>query len=42
VSASGGLPLVGHCYEEGSFRPPYQPFLLKFSEPTCTSSTRTR
>jgi predicted ATPase len=25
--ASGGLPLVGHCYEEGSFRPPYQPFV---------------
>jgi predicted ATPase len=27
VSASGGLPLVGHCYEEGSFRPLYQPFV---------------
>jgi DNA-binding NarL/FixJ family response regulator len=27
VSASGGLPLVGHCYEEGSFRRPYQPFV---------------
>src|SRR3974390_3476453 len=27
VSASGGLALVGHCYEEGSFRPPYQPFV---------------
>jgi DNA-binding CsgD family transcriptional regulator len=27
ASASGGLPLVGHCYEEGSFRPPYQPFV---------------
>jgi predicted ATPase len=27
VSASSGLPLVGHCYEEGSFRPPYQPFV---------------
>jgi DNA-binding CsgD family transcriptional regulator len=30
VSASGGLPLVGHCYEEGSFRPPYQPFVEVF------------
>jgi DNA-binding CsgD family transcriptional regulator len=27
VSVSDGLPLVGHCYEEGSFRPPYQPFV---------------
>jgi DNA-binding CsgD family transcriptional regulator len=31
VSASGGLPLVGHCYEEGSFRPPYQPFVEAFA-----------
>jgi predicted ATPase len=31
VSASGGLPLVGHCYEEGSFRPPYQPFVEVFA-----------
>jgi DNA-binding CsgD family transcriptional regulator len=31
VSASGGLPLVGHCYEEGSFRPPYQPFAEVFA-----------
>ena len=30
VSASGGRPLVGHCYEEGSFRPPYQPFVEVF------------
>src|SRR5262249_45773918 len=30
VSASAGLPLVGHCYEEGSFRPPYQPFVEVF------------
>jgi hypothetical protein len=30
VSGSGGLPLVGHCYEEGSFRPPYQPFVEVF------------
>jgi DNA-binding CsgD family transcriptional regulator len=27
VSTSRGLPLVGHCYEEGSFRPPYQPYV---------------
>jgi hypothetical protein len=25
VSAAGVRPLVGQCYEEGSFRPPYQP-----------------
>jgi DNA-binding CsgD family transcriptional regulator len=31
ASASGGLPLVGHCYEEGSFRPPYQPFVEVFA-----------
>jgi DNA-binding CsgD family transcriptional regulator len=31
VSDSGGLPLVGHCYEEGSFRRPYQPFVEAFS-----------
>jgi DNA-binding CsgD family transcriptional regulator len=31
ISASGGLPLVGHCYEEGSFRRPYQPFVEAFS-----------
>jgi DNA-binding CsgD family transcriptional regulator len=31
VSASRGLPLVGHCYEEGSFRPPYQPFVEVFA-----------
>jgi DNA-binding CsgD family transcriptional regulator len=31
VSASGGLPLVGHCYEEGSFRPPYQAFVEVFA-----------
>jgi DNA-binding CsgD family transcriptional regulator len=31
VSASGGLSLVGHCYEEGSFRRPYQPFVEAFS-----------
>jgi DNA-binding CsgD family transcriptional regulator len=29
VKASG-TPLVGHCYEEGSFRPPYQPFVEVF------------
>src|SRR5215472_12841575 len=27
VVEAGGLPLVGHCYEEGSFRPPYQAFV---------------
>jgi DNA-binding CsgD family transcriptional regulator len=31
VLASGGLPLVGHCYEEGSFRAPYQPFVEVFA-----------
>jgi DNA-binding CsgD family transcriptional regulator len=31
VSASGGLPVVGHCYDEGSFRPPYQPFVEVFA-----------
>src|SRR5690348_8369588 len=30
VEASGGKSLVGHCYEEGSFRPPYQPFVEVF------------
>ena len=30
VEVSGGTPLVGHCYEEGSFRPPYQPFVEVF------------
>jgi hypothetical protein len=30
VEGSGGTPLVGHCYEEGSFRPPYQPFVEVF------------
>jgi DNA-binding CsgD family transcriptional regulator/tetratricopeptide (TPR) repeat protein len=32
VSASGGRRLVGHCYEEGSFRPPYQPFVEVFGQ----------
>jgi DNA-binding CsgD family transcriptional regulator len=31
VFDSGGLPLVGCCYEEGSFRRPYQPFVEAFS-----------
>jgi DNA-binding CsgD family transcriptional regulator len=31
VSMSGGRSLVGHCYEEGSFRPPYQPFVEVFA-----------
>jgi predicted ATPase len=31
VSAAGGGSLVGHCYEEGSFRPPYQPFVEVFA-----------
>jgi predicted ATPase len=30
ASAAGGQPLVGHCYEEGSFRGPYQPFVELF------------
>jgi DNA-binding CsgD family transcriptional regulator len=28
--ATGGRALVGHCYEEGSFRAPYQPFVEVF------------
>jgi hypothetical protein len=31
VSESGGLSLIGHCYEEGSVRRPYQPFVEVFS-----------
>ena len=31
VSVHGGRRLVGHCYEEGSFRPPYQPFVEVFA-----------
>jgi DNA-binding CsgD family transcriptional regulator len=31
VSVAGGRSLVGHCYEEGSFRPPYQPFVEVFA-----------
>jgi DNA-binding CsgD family transcriptional regulator/tetratricopeptide (TPR) repeat protein len=31
VLESSGRPLVGHCYEEGSFRLPYQPFVEAFS-----------
>ncbi|HEY2201672.1 MAG TPA: ATP-binding protein [Solirubrobacteraceae bacterium] len=27
VVEAGGQALVGHCYAEGSFRPPYQPFV---------------
>ena len=27
VVEAGGRALVGHCYAEGSFRPPYQPFV---------------
>jgi len=30
VSDVGGKFLVGHCYEEGSFRLPYQPFVEMF------------
>ena len=30
ASATGGQSLVGHCYEEGSFRGPYQPFVEMF------------
>jgi AAA ATPase domain len=30
VGTRGGLTLVGHCYEEGSFRAPYQPFVEAF------------
>ena len=31
VTGRGGLPLAGHCYEEGSFRIPYQPFVEAFN-----------
>jgi DNA-binding CsgD family transcriptional regulator/tetratricopeptide (TPR) repeat protein len=30
VTAQGGLPLVGHCYPEGSAGVPYQPFVGAF------------
>jgi predicted ATPase len=30
VAASGGVALVGHCYEETAFRRPYQPFVEAF------------
>jgi DNA-binding CsgD family transcriptional regulator len=30
VVASGGQALVGHCYDEGSFRLPYMPFVEAF------------
>jgi predicted ATPase len=30
VEAQGGLPLVGHCYPEGSAGVPYQPFVEAF------------
>ena len=30
VGAQGGLPLVGHCYPEGSSGVPYQPFVEAF------------
>jgi DNA-binding CsgD family transcriptional regulator len=30
VGAQGGLPLVGHCYPEGSAGVPYQPFVEVF------------
>ena len=30
VVASGGQALIGHCYDEGSFRLPYMPFVEAF------------
>jgi predicted ATPase len=30
VSSREGLPLIGHCYAEGTFRQPYQPFVEAF------------
>ena len=30
VVRSGGQVLLGHCYDAGSFRPPYQPFVEAF------------
>ena len=41
VVAAGGLPLVGHCYEEGSFRRPYQPFVEAFGKYVRESDTDT-
>ncbi|MBV9577685.1 MAG: AAA family ATPase, partial [Chloroflexi bacterium] len=32
VLDAGGKVLVGHCYEEGSFRLPYQPFIEVFEQ----------
>jgi hypothetical protein len=31
VVAAGGNVLVRYCYEEGSFRPTYQPFVEAFT-----------
>jgi DNA-binding CsgD family transcriptional regulator/tetratricopeptide (TPR) repeat protein len=39
VAASGGVPLVGHCYEAGSFRRPYQPFVEAFGTYARESDT---
>jgi DNA-binding CsgD family transcriptional regulator len=39
VADSGGVPLVGHCYEEGSFRRPYQPFIEAFGTYVRESDT---
>jgi DNA-binding CsgD family transcriptional regulator/tetratricopeptide (TPR) repeat protein len=41
VADSGGVPLVGHCYEEGSFRRPYQPFVEAFGTYLRESDTDT-
>jgi predicted ATPase len=39
VSEHGGLALVGHCYEEGSFRVAYQPFVEAFETYLHTCNT---
>jgi DNA-binding CsgD family transcriptional regulator len=41
VANSGGVALVGHCYEEGSFRRPYQPFVEAFETYVRESETGT-
>jgi hypothetical protein len=41
VVAAGGLPLVGHCFEKGSFRRPYQPFVEAFGKYVWESDTGT-
>ena len=38
VSAAGGLSIAGHCYEEGSFRPPQVAVLIHATLPQVWDS----